>query len=36
MNSPEFYVLLVEQRGWSPKTFERWLGDTWIRLLLVP
>ena len=36
MNSPEFYVLLVEQRGWSPKAFERWLGDAWIRLLLAP
>jgi len=36
MNSPEFYLLLVEQRGWSPKEFERWLGDAWIRLLLEP
>jgi prophage antirepressor-like protein len=36
MNSPEFYLLLVEQRGWSPKEFERWLGDAWIRLLLKP
>lgn len=34
MNSPEFYLLLVEQRGWSPEEFERWLGDAWIRLLL--
>ncbi len=34
MNSPEFYLLLVGQRGWSPKEFERWLGDAWIRLLL--
>ena len=33
-NSPEFYLLLVEQRGWSPKDFERWLGDAWVRLLL--
>lgn len=34
MNSPEFYLLLVEQRGWSPKEFEDWLVDAWIRLLL--
>ena len=34
MNSPEFYLLLVEQRRWSPKEFERWLGDAWIQLLL--
>jgi hypothetical protein len=36
MNAPEFYLLLVEQRGWSPNAFERWLGDAWIRLLLAP
>jgi AcrR family transcriptional regulator len=34
MNSPEFYLLLVEQRGWSPEAFERWLAQAWIRLLL--
>jgi len=34
MNSPEFYLLLVEQRGWSPREFEHWLGDAWICLLL--
>ncbi len=34
MNSPEFYLLLVEQRGWSPATFETWLADSWSRLLL--
>jgi AcrR family transcriptional regulator len=34
MNSPEFYLLLVEERGWRPKDFEQWLGDSWIRLLL--
>lgn len=34
MNSPEFYLLLVEQRGWLAKDFEQWLGDSWIRLLL--
>ena len=34
MNSPEFYLLLVEQRGWPAKEFEEWLGESWIRLLL--
>ena len=34
MNSPEFYLLLVEQRGWSPKELESWLANAWIRLLL--
>ena len=33
-NSPEFYLLLVEERGWSPERFERWLADAWARLLL--
>ena len=36
MNSPEFYLLLVEQRGWSPEEYGRWLGDAWIQLLLEP
>ncbi|PWT84987.1 MAG: TetR/AcrR family transcriptional regulator [Acidobacteria bacterium] len=36
MNSPEFYLLLVEERGWLPKEFEDWLVDAWIRLLLEP
>jgi AcrR family transcriptional regulator len=36
MNSPEFYLLLVQQRGWSPKEFEDYLADSWIRLLLEP
>jgi AcrR family transcriptional regulator len=34
MNSPEFYLLLVGQRGWSPQEFGAWLADAWIRLLL--
>jgi len=34
MNSPEFYLLLVGQRGWSPEQFERWLADSWAKLLL--
>ncbi|MFL5713894.1 MAG: TetR/AcrR family transcriptional regulator [Chloroflexota bacterium] len=33
-NSSEFYLLLVEDRGWEPERFERWLADTWCRLLL--
>lgn len=35
-NSSEFYVLLTVERGWSPHRFERWLADTWCRLLLEP
>ena len=34
MNSPEFYLLCVRDRGWAPETFERWLADAWKRLLL--
>jgi AcrR family transcriptional regulator len=33
-NSPEMYQLLVAQRGWSPQRYERFLSDTWRRLLL--
>lgn len=33
-NSPEVYVLLTAERGWSPLRYERWLADTWRRLLL--
>ncbi len=33
-NSAELYLLLVNERGWSMDHYERWLGDTWIRLLL--
>lgn len=33
-NSPEFYLLLVDQRGWSEEEFERWLADAWRQLLL--
>ncbi len=36
MNSPEFYLLLVEQRGWSAEEFEQWLAEAWVRLLLKP
>ncbi len=34
LNSPEFYLLLVEERGWLPEDFEHWLADAWVRLLL--
>jgi prophage antirepressor-like protein len=34
MNSSEFYLLYVRDRGWAPETFERWLADAWKRLLL--
>ena len=33
-NSSELYVLLTVERGWSPDRYERWLADTWCRLLL--
>jgi AcrR family transcriptional regulator len=33
-NSPEVYVLLTVERGWSPARYERWLAETWRRLLL--
>jgi len=36
MNSPEFYLLLAEQRSWSMEEYGEWLGDAWIRLLLDP
>jgi AcrR family transcriptional regulator len=33
-NAPEFYQLLVGQRGWSPERYEHFLADAWRRLLL--
>ncbi len=33
-NSPEFYVLLVHERGWSPDRYADWLTTSWQRLLL--
>jgi AcrR family transcriptional regulator len=33
-NAAEMYQLLVCQRGWSPRRYERFLADTWRRLLL--
>jgi AcrR family transcriptional regulator len=34
MNSAEFYRLLVQERGWTPEHFQRWLTATWHRLFL--
>jgi AcrR family transcriptional regulator len=36
LNSPEFFLLLVGQRGWSHEEFAQWLADSWMRLLLAP
>jgi AcrR family transcriptional regulator len=33
-NSPELYVMLTIERGWSPDHYERWLADAWTRMLL--
>ena len=33
-NSAELFVLLTIERGWPLKRFERWLADSWCRLLL--
>ena len=33
-NSSDMYLLLTVDRGWSPDRYERWLTDTWHRLLL--
>jgi hypothetical protein len=33
-NAAEMYQLLVRQRGWSPQRYQRYLADTWRRLLL--
>lgn len=33
-NSSEFYVLLTVERGWEPERYERWLAESWCRLLL--
>lgn len=34
MNSPEFFLLCVRDRGWTADVFEEWLADAWTRLLL--
>ena len=35
-NSAELYLLLVQQRGWTPQHYADWLADAWQRLLLHP
>lgn len=32
--NPELFLLLVEQHGWTPARYERWLADSLERLLL--
>lgn len=34
MNSAELYAMLVTERKWSPEQYERWLAQSWRRLLL--
>ena len=34
MNAPDYYLLLVQERGWSPDEFGAFLADAWGRLLL--
>ena len=33
-NSPELFIMLTVERGWSPDHYEAWLGATLQRLLL--
>ena len=34
MNGPEYYSMLVLERGWSVEQFTAWLYDAWCRLFL--
>lgn len=34
MNAAEYYLLLVQRRGWSPERYGAFLADAWRRLLL--
>jgi AcrR family transcriptional regulator len=36
MNASEYWVLLVNERGWTPDAFADWIIDAWTRLLLIP
>ena len=36
LNHPDVWLLLVGRRGWTPKQFEAWLGDTACAQLLPP
>ena len=33
-NGPEIYLLLTDERGWTPDHYEAWIHDAWCRLLL--
>ena len=33
-NSAELFCMLTVERGWNPARYERWLADTWCRLLM--
>ena len=35
MNGPEYWVLLVDERGWTPERVAAFLADAWTRLLTV-
>ena len=34
MNSAEYFMLLVRERGWPPERFAAWLADAWCHLFL--
>ncbi|MGZ3274825.1 MAG: TetR/AcrR family transcriptional regulator [Caulobacteraceae bacterium] len=34
MNGPEYFIQMVDQRGWPADRFAAWLEDAWTRLLL--
>ncbi|MEO8828043.1 helix-turn-helix domain-containing protein [Lapillicoccus sp.] len=34
MNAAEYWVLLVEERSWTPEQFTDWVTEAWTRLLL--
>jgi AcrR family transcriptional regulator len=36
LTHPDIYLLLVRERGWTPETYERWLGDALRRQLIEP
>ncbi len=36
MTGPEVYKLLTVDRGWTPERYEAWLGESLVRLLVLP
>jgi hypothetical protein len=36
LNHPDVWLLLVDQRGWTPAEWEQWFGDTSCSQLLAP